>query len=464
MAQSRFETALPHAAEAVDAWHGSTGALARLLPPWQRVSLESRRPGAGGDPLGDGARVVLRMKVGPFTTRWIAEHGARTPGRAFRDVQRSGPFARWEHEHRFDPDGPDACVLRDNIEWVLPWAPVGGIVAGRFVRREIDRMFRFRHFRTASDLARHTDPGTPGRWRIGISGASGMVGQALGAFLEAGGHKVVPLVRGGGGDEGIPWDPKAGTLDPAALEGLHAVVHLAGEPIAGRWTADKKRRIVESRDQATRLLARAMAEAKPAGGPQVLVSASAIGYYGDRGDTPLDEGAPPGEGFLPEVCKAWEAGTDPARDAGVRVVNLRIGVVLDAAGGALAQMLPAFKLGVGGPVGGGDQVMSWIGLDDLIGIAHRAIWDDALEGPVNAVAPNAVTNRQFAKTLGRVLHRPAVLPLPAAVVRALFGEMGQTLLLEGARVVPRRLLDRGHHFVTPDLEEALRLTLGRLDE
>lgn len=311
--------------------------------------------------------------------------------------------------------------------------------------------------RDSETARRHADAGDAGPWRVAISGASGLVGQALTAFLRAGGHSVVPLVRGGG--DGITWDPRAGELDPASLVGVDAVVHLAGEPIGGRWSEDKKRRIVESRELGTRLVASAMAQALPDGGPRVLVSASAIGYYGDRGEAPVDEDSPAGEGFLAEVCQTWEAATESAQRAGIRTVCVRIGIVLDAAGGALAQMLTPFKMGVGGPVGRGDQVLSWIGLDDLVGVLHRAIWDDALVGPVNAVAPNAVTSREFAKTLGRVLRRPAFLPLPAPVVRGLFGEMGQALLLDGARVLPRRLEQRGHRFDAPALEDALRRTL-----
>lgn len=311
--------------------------------------------------------------------------------------------------------------------------------------------------READTARRHAEAGDAGPWRVAISGASGLVGQALTTFLRAGGHSVVPLVRGGG--EGIAWDPRAGELDPASLVGFDAVVHLAGEPIAGRWNTAKKRRIVESRELGTRLVASVMAKALSQGGPRVLVSASAVGFYGDRGDAPVDEDSPAGEGFLAGVCQAWEAATGAAQRAGIRTVCVRIGVVLDAAGGALAQMLPPFKMGVGGPVGRGDQVLSWIGLSDLVGVLHRALWDDALVGPVNAVAPHPVTSRELASTLGRVLRRPAFMPLPAAVVRGLFGEMGQALLLDGARVVPSRLQQRGHRFDTPSLEEALRRTL-----
>jgi hypothetical protein len=268
------------------------------------------------------------------------------------------------------------------------------------------------------------------------------------------------MVRRGAGPGEIAWDPAAGTLNVASLEGLDGVVHLAGENIsASRWTPEVKSRIRASRVEGTRLLCEGLAKLKRP--PQVLVSASAIGWYGDAGDAALDETGAAGRGFLPEVCAAWENATEPARAAGIRVVNLRIGIVLAAKGGALARMLTPFKLGMGGPVGSGRQVMSWIALDDLLGIIEAALWDSRFSGPVNATAPHPVTQAQFARTLGSVLGRPAVAPLPGAVVRLAFGEMGQALLLEGARVLPRRLLDAGFPFQTPGLEGALRSELGR---
>ena len=295
-----------------------------------------------------------------------------------------------------------------------------------------------------------------------VSGASGLVGGALVAALEVAGVRVVRLVRRrpAPGESDVGWDPASGTIDARGLEGADAVVHLAGESIAaGRWTPARKDAIRRSRVDGTRLLAETLARlSRP---PGVLVSASAVGYYGSRGDEALTEASAPGTGFLADVCRAWEAAAQPARDAGIRVVTPRIGMVLAARGGALARMLPPFRLGLGGVVGSGRQYMSWIALDDLVGAIRHVIGDGDVAGAVNAVAPLPVTNREFTRTLGRVLGRPTLAPLPAPVVRLLFGEMGEALLLDGARALPARLQAAGFRFRHPGLEAALRSVLGR---
>ncbi len=297
--------------------------------------------------------------------------------------------------------------------------------------------------------------------KILLTGASGLIGSALTAKLTDAEHEVTRLVRSSPNRERreIQWDPSAGRLDAAALEGFDAVVHLAGESIAtGRWTAAKKERIRSSRVQGTRLLAETLARLQRP--PEILVSASAIGYYGDRGDEELDEGSAPGSGFLAEVCRQWEAAAEPAREAGIRVVHPRIGVVLSATGGALAKLVPMFRLGLGGPIGSGRQHVSWITLDDLVGAICHVIATGSLSGPVNAVAPEPATNREFARALGRALRRPARLPAPAFALRAMLGPMADELLLASTRVIPRRLVDSGFAFDDPDLEPAFRRLLA----
>ena len=297
--------------------------------------------------------------------------------------------------------------------------------------------------------------------KILLTGSSGLLGSALTPSLRASGHTVTRLVRPGTrpGPGQIVWDPAAGRLDPASIDGFDAVVHLAGENIAGaRWTEERKRLLRDSRVRSTRLLAETLGKLSRA--PLVLLSASAIGYYGDRGDEVLTEASAPGSGFLADVCRAWEDAAKPASDAGIRVVNLRFSVVLSAAGGALAKMLPPFKAGLGGPVGSGRQHMSWIALNDVVGAIQHALLTGSLAGPVNVVAPEPATNREFARTLGRVLRRPAFLPLPLFAVRFLFGEMGNDLLLASARVAPSRLEDSGYRFLYPELEGALRHVLA----
>ena len=289
-----------------------------------------------------------------------------------------------------------------------------------------------------------------------VSGSSGLIGQALIPVLTGGGHGVICLVRfkRQGGKSLVYWNPAGGEIDAAKLEGCDAVIHLAGEPITGRWTAAKKRAIRESRVKSTRLLCEALA--RLSNRPRVLVAASASGYYGDRGDEVLREESEAGSSFLSQVCQEWEAATKAAAESGIRVVNLRTGFVLSLAGGGLAKMLPAFKMGAGGRIGSGKQYMSWIGIDDLVQIIFFAATTETLHGPANAVAPNPVTNLEFTKTLGRVLGRPTIIPMPAFAVRLAFGEMGEELLLASTRIEPARLLSAGYQFRFPELEGALR--------
>ena len=295
-----------------------------------------------------------------------------------------------------------------------------------------------------------------------VTGASGFIGSALVPTLTAGGHAVTRLVRSTPrpGQAEIPWNPAARSIGTPALEGLDVVVHLAGDNIAsGRWTAAKKASIHNSRVQGTTVLCEALAQlVKP---PKALLCASAIGYYGDRGETILREESPPGTGFLAEVCQAWESATAPAVQRGIRVVRLRFGIVLSPAGGPLAKMLTPFRLGLGGVVGTGKQYMSWIALDDVLGAIQHALSTEDLQGPVNVVAPQAVTNQAFTTTLGKVLGRPTVVPLPAFAARLAFGEMADALLLASTRVVPARLQASGYTFQYPELEGALRHLLGK---
>ena len=293
-----------------------------------------------------------------------------------------------------------------------------------------------------------------------VTGSSGLVGTALVPFLAAQGHKVTRLVRRSGlGPGTVRWDPAAGTIDHEALRGVQATVHLAGESIVGRWTSAKKASIRESRVAGTRRLCDALLTLDPP--PSTFVCASAVGFYGERGAQVLDEDSPPGFGFLADVCREWEGATDRAAERGMRVVNLRTGLVLSRRGGALAKMLPPFLFGLGGVVGSGTQYWSWIALDDLLGAVHHALFLPTLRGPVNAVAPQPATNRQFTRALGRALGRPTLLPLPAFGVKLLMGEMGQALLLASTRVEPRRLLATGYRFQFPELEGALRHALRK---
>lgn len=289
--------------------------------------------------------------------------------------------------------------------------------------------------------------------KIALTGASGLVGTALVTKLTTDGHQVIRLVRRGPAEREEHWNPVSG-IEPNALQGVDAVVHLAGENIAeGRWTSEKKDRIRESRVRGTAAIARSLGAMNPP--PPTLICASAIGYYGDRGDAELREDSEPGTGFLPDVCQAWEAAADPAREAGIRVVHVRFGVVLSGAGGALAKMLTPFKLGVGGRIGSGGQYMSWLSIDDATGIIQHALTTPDLAGPVNAVAPEPVTNTVFTKSLGRAVHRPTIFPMPAFVAKLAFGEMAEALLLASTRVLPERLEATGYEFRHRTIDDAL---------
>jgi len=407
-------------AEDVFRWHARPGAFERLTPPWERVEVLAR---SGG--LEVGARVTLRTSHG----EWVAEHTELREGRMFRDVQRRGPFKRWDHQHLFAPDG-DGCVLEDRIEYELPYGALGRAAAGGSVERRLERVFAWRHAVTAADVVAHrgTRP-----LKIAISGASGLVGSALAPFLTAGGHDVLRLRRG-----------------EAPPEGVEAVVHLAGEPIAQRWNEKVKARLRESRVEGTSGLVRSLPKSA-----KIFVSASAVGIYGSRGDEVLKEESAPGSDFLSELCKAWEAA---AAAAPGRSASARFGVILSPKGGALKKMLTPFKLGAGGRVGPGTQWMSWLSIEDAVGILHHLLARE-LSGPVNAVA-GAATNRDFTKALGRALGRPTIFPMPAFAARLAFGEIADALLLASQRVEPARLRGSGYAFRHPDLDGALAAILG----
>ena len=293
-----------------------------------------------------------------------------------------------------------------------------------------------------------------------VSGSTGLIGSALVPALEERGHHVRRLTRSGGASgDAVRWDPAAGEIDAVRIEGVDAVVHLAGENIVGRWTDAKKARIRDSRVRGTRLLAETLARL-PAP-PGVMVSASAAGYYGDRGNELLSEESAPGNNVLAEVCQEWEAAADPARRAGVRVVHPRFGIVLSTEGGPLATTLPIFKLGGGGKIGSGSQYWSWVAIDDAVGVILHALTTDSLEGPVNATVSDPPTNAEYTRTLGYVLGRPTIFPLPAPAARIMLGQVADELLLASQRIEPARLKETGYSYRYPELEGALRHLLGR---
>jgi uncharacterized protein (TIGR01777 family) len=449
-------TVVTHSADDVYAWHARPGALERLTPPWERIEIVERASG-----LEDGARTVLRVHVGPVSMRWVAVHRDHRPGRGFVDEQVEGPFAHWVHHHDFTPEGA-GTRLTDRIEYAVPYGLAGAAADLWAVRPMIQRLLAYRHALLQADLAAHARFAAQPRLRVAITGASGLIGQTLAAFLTTGGHRVTRIVRGTPAPGDAHWDPARGVIDPAAFDGVDAVVHLAGENVAaGRWTAERKRRIRESRVVSAQLLAESIAgRPRP---PKVLVSTSAVGIYGSRGDEVLDETSalgPRGDYFA-DLARDWEAAAHPARSAGIRVSHPRFGVVLSPRGGALARLLPPFRAGIGGPIGDGRMWMSWISVDDAIGAVYQALFSAALTGPFNVTAPEPVTNREFARTLGKVLRRPTLVRVPATALRAMFGEMADATILSSIRVLPAVLESESFAFRHRRLEVALRYLLGR---
>ncbi len=452
----RHRTELPHSAEEVFAWHARPGAFSRLVPPWESVRILSRTGG-----LEVGSRVTLRMRKGPVPLIWEVEHTEVEPGSGFVDEQVRGPFARWRHEHSFSEPEPGRTIVEDRIDWEPPLGTLGRTFSGAFIQESLERLFAFRGRRLQGDLALHQHYGWGEGRAVAVTGSTGLIGENLVSLLRSGGYRVLRITRSErSGSDFIQWDPSASRLDGGALEGLDAVVHLAGESIAGvRWTASKKERILRSREEGTRLLTRTLAELKSP--PGTLISASGVNFYGNRGDEWLTEASESGDGFLAEVCRRWERATGQARAAGIRTVRLRTGGVLTPLGGLLGTVLIPFSLGLGGRVGTGQQFMSWIDLDDHTGLILHALRTPELEGPVNATAPGPVRNVTFTKTLGRVLRRPTLFPVPALAVRAGLGEMGTELLLSGQRAAPEKAKGTGHRFQFPELEDSLRHQLGR---
>lgn len=450
-----YHTELPdHSVEDVFAWHERPGALERLTPPWADVDIEHREGG-----IRDGARVVLKVRHGPASFRWELRHKDFEENRQFRDEQVSGPLGSWVHTHRFRPLDGGGCGLQDVIELE---APLGLPVGPPFVRRQLDRLFAFRYRRLADDLARHAEHADQPRLTVAITGSSGLIGGNLAHFLTTGGHRVrrVQRDRRTLGPDDLYWNPSTGDIDAEALEGVDAVVHLSGASLAGgRWTDARKKVLRDSRLRSTDLLARTLASLKRR--PRVLLCASAVGYYGNRGDERLSEDSRPGKGFLADLVREWEEASRPAERAGIRVVRLRSGVAISPAGGALGQMLLPFKMGVGGRLGSGRQYFSWIDLDDLLALYVHAMYDDSLSGAVNATAPNAVTNATFTSALGRALGRPTLIPVPAMAVKAAFGQLGEEALLWGQRVLPTKAQNAGFRFFREGVEDSLRFQLGR---
>lgn len=441
--EKRSEIAVP-ARELFD-WHGRSGAFARLTPPWQSVEILREDPG-----LGVGKQVELKMSTPIGKRRWLARHISCVDGLEFTDTQDSGPFKAWTHRHVFSPFGSSSSELIDVIRFELPFSSLGeGYVLG-----QLEKSFSYRHWITKMDLERKAALPNFRSLRIAITGGSGFLGTQLSALLEAQGHDVFIVTRSKRGDRDIRWDPAKGEIEHSRLEGMDAVIHLAGENLtSGRWNESRKKRLWSSRVDATRFLVEALRGLERP--PGILLSGSGIGFYGTEAEEDLSEESSSGIGFLAELCAAWEEAAAGAEAFGARVCFLRTGVVIDPRGGALQKMLPAFRLGGGGPLGDGQQWFPWIALEDWIGAVNWLLFADDARGAVNLVAPETMRQRGFAESLGSVLGRPAILPLPKTVLRLALGQMADEALLSSIRAKPEALQRWGYPFTCPELKPAL---------
>ncbi len=437
-------------------WFEHKGSFRRLMPPWE-VAEEVR----ADDTLEDGAQRVFRFPMGPVKMTWVAEHLGYQPPEKFEDVMRKGPFSSWHHVHRFiEKDG--ATVVHDEVDYRLPMGVLGRIFGSGNVRNRLTRMFRARELRLIRDLQRHSDFRHLPRKKILLAGASGLIGRQLAAFLDTGGHDIWRLVRRPVKENSneIHWNPANAQLEPKSIEGFDIVIHLGGAGIGDkRWSKSRKELIKKSRVQSTTLLAEKLATLTDK--PDVFLVASAIGWYGNRGDEILTENSSVGNGFLPETCVAWESSADAARKAGIRTIHARTGIVLDACGGALQKMLLPAKMGAGGPIGFGKQWFSWVSMDDEVYALHHLVMNADTEGVYNITSPEPLRQKEFAKSLGRVLRRPAFMPTPPLAIWFLYGKMGVSLTTESQRVMPNRLTETGYQFQHLKAEEALRDALGK---
>ena len=435
----------------VFAWHERPGALERLTPPWIRLKNIKKTGG-----LEKGARVSMKGFLASIPMPLEAEHLEYEKGRFFKDSLVRGPFSKWEHTHLFFPWGHHHSILEDRVIYALQvhlpqkWQQM---VAG-----ELSRIFTYRHKVMQEDLKRHKDRSP---LTIVISGASGPVGRAMIPFLTTGGHRIIRLVRRKteNPDE-IFWDPYRGEIDLKPAGKIDVVINLNGYNIAsGRWTKKRREKIIKSRILSTALLSKAILGLSER--PDVFISASATGYYGECGNEMLCENSCSGELFISRVCCDWEDAAKDLETSGIRTVFARIGIVLSPGGGILEKLLPVFMMGLGAKIDTGDQYMSWISMDDLLYAVYHVIHTPSIHGAVNFVSPHPVTNLQFTKCLGRVLSRPALFKIPASIIKLLWGKMGEEILLSSTRVFPEKMIDSGFRFCHENLEQAFCHVLGK---
>ena len=445
----QYFSRLPFSASKVFQWHLQPGALERMIPPWMNIRILEK-----GSPSQVGSLTVLELRVLWMRMLWYARHSSFTAGIEFMDKQERGPFCSFQHIHRVT-SVDSFCILSDIIEYRAPF-----FLQESYVQKQLERQFAFRHRRILSDLSVLQKYGRAPQ-RILVSGASGMVGQSLCAFLAVSGHEVFRLKRQESDLAAhiIGWDPlQKRSYTTEDFEGFDAVIHLAGENIAAKkWSKKQREILVQSRCDDTRLLSQILSNlARP---PKVFISASAVGIYGDRQEEYLTEDSTIASDFLGKLCAGWEEASSLLTNRGVRRVQARFGYILDPQGGMLKQMLPVFRMGLGGKIGSGKQIMPWVALDDVVYGIYHCLMESSLSGPINMVAPKPIEQKEFARILAKAVHRSYFFSVPALLLKILLPQRAEALLLRSAHVLPKKLQDSGYEFIYRDLREYFSLNL-----
>ena len=462
----KSELEVPVPVDQLFSWHENPGAFERLTPPFEPVKVKKRKGGI------DGGEVHLQMNLGPIPLPWVARHHDYIKNEQFLDEQVSGPFASWNHAHLFEKIDAKSSKLIDKIDYKLPFGTVGKTFGGAFAEQKIKQMFAYRRNITKNDLVSQSKySGSP--LNIAVTGGSGLIGSQLKPYLTTAGHSVENIVRGRPQKGELSWNLENKTM--SNLSGKDVVIHLAGEPISKPlggmvplpWTKWKRNEILKSRVEGTKLISEHIASLNNP--PKVMICASAVGYYGDRGEDLLSESEESGDDYFSHVVSEWEKAAQPAIDAGIRVVFLRIAPVMSPLGGALQVLGNAARLGSSPPVAGGEQWWSWISLDDVVDVIYHSIINEKLSGPVNVASPNPVRQKEWASTLAKVIWGrfgplTGLIPVPGFVLKTVLGEFGDVLALSSIKIDSSKLLDSGYEFRFENLEDCFRHLLGKRTE